>query len=247
MPLLDQNLPPEAYGLLGAIAGPESGGRYDVLYGGGTIGDLSRHPRRAVPITTGPNAGQTSSAAGRYQFLAPTWDDISSRYDLTDFSPANQDAAAWALANETYSGKTGGDLTEALRQGKLQDVAQALSGQWTSLAGGIEPQAAGSGKGLLANYHAGMAGAQSAPVVASAGVSRETPMKPALPDETDPSSFDRPDYAGDIRGLLSFLAPPAQAESTQAPAAMNLEEAPVSKRVRGLAFKQLKMKPRRIA
>jgi len=127
--------------LLNTIAGPESGGRYDIIYGGGRFDDFSRHPGRAVRIQTGPNAGRTSSAAGKYQFLGSTWDDQAGKLGLADFSPANQDQAAWNLAAETYKTKTGQDLVAVLESGDpaaLATVGKVLNPIWTSLPGGIE-------------------------------------------------------------------------------------------------------------
>jgi muramidase (phage lysozyme) len=127
--------------LLNTIAGPESGGRYNVIYGGGKFDDFSKHPGQAVRIQTGPNAGRTSSAAGKYQFLGPTWDDQAGKLGLTDFSPANQDRAAWNLAAETYKAKTGQDLDAVLQSGDptaLANVGKVLNPIWTSLPGGIE-------------------------------------------------------------------------------------------------------------
>lgn len=141
------DLPIEAQALLNTIAGPESAGRYDVMYGGGRIGDLSQHPRQAIPIASGPNAGKTSSAAGRYQFLGSTWDQYANKLGLSDFSPASQDKAAWALAQDVYRQKTGGDLTSALQSGDqsaLDRIGRSLSGTWTSLPGGIEQGINGS-------------------------------------------------------------------------------------------------------
>ena len=123
--------------LLDTISGPESGGRYDVMYGGGKFSDYSQHPGVGHTILTGPNAGQTSSAAGRYQFLGSTWNDIAKRYDLPDFSPQNQDLGAYYLAKERY----GGNLDEALQSGDpntIANIGRSLRGTWTSLPGGIE-------------------------------------------------------------------------------------------------------------
>jgi muramidase (phage lysozyme) len=127
--------------LLNTIAGPESAGRYDVMYGGGRFRDFRDHPRKPVRITSGPNAGKTSSAAGKYQFLGPTWDEYRSKLGLKDFKPQSQDMAAWALASDVYRKKTGGDLERALASGDpsmLANVGNVLSGTWTSLPGGIE-------------------------------------------------------------------------------------------------------------
>jgi muramidase (phage lysozyme) len=127
--------------LLNTIAGPESGGRYNVIYGGGKFDDFSKHPGQAVRIQTGPNAGRTSSAAGKYQFLGSTWQDQAGKLGLPDFSPANQDKAAWNLAAETYKSKTGQDLDAVLQSNDpaaLAKVGQVLNPIWTSLPGGIE-------------------------------------------------------------------------------------------------------------
>jgi muramidase (phage lysozyme) len=143
MAIAFQNLP-EQRQLLDAIAAGESGG-YDVLYGGGRFTDYADHPRQAIPIGSGPNQGKTSSAAGRYQFLAPTWDEISKEIGLKDFSPDSQDAAAWHLAAKTYGNKTGRDLLADIKDGRTQDIAPALAPIWTSIPGGIEPNKATSG------------------------------------------------------------------------------------------------------
>ncbi|WP_374574757.1 hypothetical protein [Phenylobacterium sp.] len=85
--------------------------------------------------------GRLSSAAGRYQIIAPTWEGLTRAHpDLTDFSPANQDMGAWYLASDTYGHATGGrDLASDLRDpNRYSEIAGALHGQWTSLPGGAE-------------------------------------------------------------------------------------------------------------
>lgn len=123
--------------LLDTIAGPESAGRYNVIYGGQRFSDFSRHPGVNVPIRSGPNVGKTSSAAGKYQFIKPTWDAYKQKLGLPDFSPASQDVAAWHLAKDTY----GPNLDAVLQSGDpraIADVGTKLRNVWTSLPGGIE-------------------------------------------------------------------------------------------------------------
>ena len=66
--------------------------KYDILFGGGTFGDLSRHPDRVIHT---PN--YSSAAAGAYQFMPGTWESVQSKLNLPDFSPLSQDLGALEL------------------------------------------------------------------------------------------------------------------------------------------------------
>ncbi|MDI3563565.1 hypothetical protein [Bradyrhizobium sp. Arg816] len=149
---VNESIPIEGRALLDHIAVGESAGRYDVRYGGNgdkTFQGFADHPRIAEPITSGPDVGKTSSAAGRYQFIGSTWDQQAKKLGLKDFSPANQDTAAWDLAQTEYKSKTGKDLLTVLKSGDqaaISDVPRQLSGQWSSLPGGRQP--AGGGRAL---------------------------------------------------------------------------------------------------
>lgn len=130
------SLEPHQKAFLNAIAGPESAGAYNVRYGGAdgakTFDGFDTHPSIAERITSGPNAGRTSDAAGRYQFLSSTWNSLPSEAKGDGkFTPENQDRAAWFLAQRDYKARTGRDLDADLRErGLTPNMLGALSGTW---------------------------------------------------------------------------------------------------------------------
>ena len=107
--------------------------RYNGQPGGAPIADLSRHPGIAEPISAGPEAGKTSTAAGRYQFLKSTYDPIAQQLGLTDFSPKSQDQAFGTLASQVYNQKTGRNLQADLSAGKTDQLVDALHSTWPSI------------------------------------------------------------------------------------------------------------------
>ena len=136
------SIPPEGKALLDAIAGSEAGAAgYKSRFPSKSFNSFADHPRLSEPIPWRP--GWTSDAAGRYQFISTTWDGLARRLRLKDFSPENQDRAAWQLAIDAY-GKGEGGIIKDLRKNPLT-VANKLSPTWTSLPGGAEKNAATSG------------------------------------------------------------------------------------------------------
>jgi muramidase (phage lysozyme) len=132
MSSVDTTMNPVRRGFLDTIAGPESGGRYDIKNGGSTFRDYSKFPEGIGP-------GGTSTAAGRYQFISGTWRSVASAAGLNDFSPENQDKGAWHLASTAYHAKTSGDLETDLRAGgNDMKIAGALGPIWPSLPGGSQ-------------------------------------------------------------------------------------------------------------
>ena len=126
---------PHERGFLNAVSRGESGDRYNIRYGGEsgpqTFEDFSDHPRVFVQRPD----GRVSSAAGRYQFTATTWDQVASTLGLTSFSPENQDRAAIYLARQRYNSQRAGGLTfdEALQSGDratILTVRDSLAETW---------------------------------------------------------------------------------------------------------------------
>lgn len=203
-------LSPEARALLDAIAGSESAGRYDVMYGGGRFDPALGHPHQAVPITTGPNKGKTSSAAGRYQFLGSTWDDVAAQHGLSDFSPQSQDLGAWFLAADEYKRDTGRDLQADLAAGRTEAVAPSLRDVWTSLPGGIEQgQTADKFTGRIMTESGTPPGTLGAFITAPAPAPMQAPPQPmAMPPSPYPTPGALPGtaLAHDPGGTLGRIA-----------------------------------------
>jgi muramidase (phage lysozyme) len=120
---------------------------YSLLYGGEHIQDFSRHPDICIPIATGPNIGDCTTAAGRYQFLTTTWLDKASQYhpdrfrlffwEPYSFAPEFQDKVTHDWLSDPQEWAV--DIPQMLRDGQLEAVLQLLSPTWTSLSYGIEP------------------------------------------------------------------------------------------------------------
>lgn len=119
---------------------------YHVLYGGKQVEDLSSHPEVCVTIVAGPNIGNCTTAAGRYQMLDFTWDRQARKYHPQpsgiwrwrsySFEAEYQDAVVhdWLSDSNVW----GTDISQLLRQGEIEQVLRILSGTWTSLGYGIE-------------------------------------------------------------------------------------------------------------
>jgi lysozyme len=101
------------------IGGSQEG--YRMLFGGGRIDRLDRHPEVVVQLT------YTSAAAGAYQFMPATWREASKKLGLNDFGPASQDQAALYLMHKR------GALDTFDRLGLSKEVLNRLSMEWASL------------------------------------------------------------------------------------------------------------------
>lgn len=98
---------------------------YNVIVGGGTFESYHDHPRERIWL---PAYKLTSSAAGRYQFLIGTWDDLVERFDLPDFTPASQDLGALHLIRQCKA-------LSLIHEGRIREAIHACRRIWASLPG----------------------------------------------------------------------------------------------------------------
>jgi lysozyme len=101
-------------------AGPDG---YTTFFGGSHFSDLSKHPNVAHS-----GGGYTSTAAGAYQFLYSTWQQLAAQYGLPDFSPASQDIGAVGLIKQQ------GALADVMA-GRIATAIRKCNRIWASLAG----------------------------------------------------------------------------------------------------------------
>ena len=119
---------------------------YYVIYGGKYVNDLSKHPNICIVIVNGPNKGNCSTASGRYQFLNTTWAEKATLYHpqpnsfllWTDYSfeAEYQDQVLYNWLTDSQAWEK--DISQLLKEGKIEQVLKLLSPTWTSLGYGIE-------------------------------------------------------------------------------------------------------------
>ncbi|MDF0605304.1 glycoside hydrolase family 104 protein [Neisseriaceae bacterium TC5R-5] len=106
--------------------GTDNDSVYFLLYGGKkSFTDVTKHPNN--PQTAW---GRTSTAAGAYQILAPTWQEAKERSVVSDFSKASQDKLALAKL------RSRGALL-FVQQGDIESAITrtSLRKEWASLPG----------------------------------------------------------------------------------------------------------------
>lgn len=106
-------------------AGPDG---YQTLFGGGLFASFADHPRQMFNFTNKRGEKLRTSAAGRYQFLARTWDALQRRLGLPDFGPESQDRAALELVRER------GALAD-VQAGRITLAIKKCAPIWASLPG----------------------------------------------------------------------------------------------------------------
>lgn len=100
---------------------------YRTMYTGKLFTDLSKHPNINNCATS--NGKQLcSTAAGAYQFLFRTWEDLRKKLNLKDFSPESQDLAALQLIYERGA-------LPLVKEGKFAEAVAKVRNIWASLPG----------------------------------------------------------------------------------------------------------------
>lgn len=106
---------------------------YYTAFGGGRQESLATHENRKKEFEQTNGKKNKSGASGRYQFLKGTWDNVSKKYGLTDFSELSQDIGALALIAEK------GQLNNVLK-GDFTTAVSNLGGVWASFPSSNYPQ-----------------------------------------------------------------------------------------------------------
>lgn len=99
---------------------------YNVAFGGATDVGYDKHPQKLHSFTQTDGAQNQTSAAGRYQILAKTYQGLAKDLGKTDFSPATQDEMAIELIRRN------GALDNVLT-GDYEGAVNKLGGTWASL------------------------------------------------------------------------------------------------------------------
>jgi muramidase (phage lysozyme) len=109
---------------------------YRTLFGGNLFNDFSKHPNVKVPfIDKRTGKKNYSTAAGAYQFLHSTWQGLSLKLQLKDFTPGNQDLGAIELIREKGA-------LEDVMNGRFEIAVGKVKKVWASMpnAGYLQPE-----------------------------------------------------------------------------------------------------------
>jgi lysozyme len=144
---------------------------YRRIVGGELFTSFADHPRKRVWIE---RYQVWSTAAGAYQFLAGTWDEMRAKYALRDFSPGEQDKAAIGLLIRRKA-------LDDIIAGRIEDAIAKCRLEWASLPGSLYGQRTESMQRVLDTYIASggsFAPAAPAPAEAVTELVEEAPPTP---------------------------------------------------------------------
>ncbi|MDL2267205.1 glycoside hydrolase family 104 protein [Desulfovibrio sp. OttesenSCG-928-G15] len=125
---------------------------YNISFGGSTFQGYGRHPNVSRQFKQTDGKTNSTTAAGRYQFLKGTYDEAGKVMGLDDFSPRSQDKAAVYLIAKR------GALEDVV-SGNAEAALKKLGKEWASLPSSPYAQKTRSTKevmGWLGSFGYGM-------------------------------------------------------------------------------------------
>lgn len=99
---------------------------YATAFGGGQLTDLSRHPGKGATFKQTDGKVNTTTAAGKVQWLKSTWDEISAKTGVKDFSPESQYINYKQLMKDKK-------VDKLIESGDFTGAIQKLGGTFASL------------------------------------------------------------------------------------------------------------------
>lgn len=120
---------------------------YRMMFGGALCNNLDDHPRQIFSFTNRRGETLKTSAAGRYQFLSRTWDELANKLGLPDFSESSQDSACLELIRRCGA-------LPYVDKGDIQTSINRCAKTWASLPGAGYAQPERKLSSLLAAYNA---------------------------------------------------------------------------------------------
>lgn len=207
--------------LIGAAEGAKH--EYQTAFGGGVIEDLSDHPRTRHRFRETTGKRNFTTAAGRYQFLESTWDDLAKRLGLEDFGGEAQDLAAIELLRRAGA-------LDAVLEGDFDTAVQKSGKTWASLPSSTYDQPTRSQDWVDRFMAERELGAHTASPVPESGLRTVLPAAPQAPGASLiaalgptpalPQDFDAgmvalantppdavPSWLGDVQSILSAGLP----------------------------------------
>lgn len=127
---------PETRDFLNMLAASEgTAGRgndgYNIMFGGGAFTDYDTHPNVKNKYIDKTGKAGSSTAAGRYQILNPTYKSVADQLGITDFTPESQDKIAIALMVQKGA-------ADSVKNGDVSTFIRKMNNTWTSLPGSTE-------------------------------------------------------------------------------------------------------------
>ena len=203
--------------LISYTEGTQANGYY-TTFGGGRQSSLATHENRRKSFKQTDGKTNTSSAAGRYQFLKGTWDGLARQYGLKDFSERSQDIGALALIAQN------GQL-ERIVAGDIKGAVSKLGGVWASLPSSTYKQ--GKKSWSTIDHFLGGSGTSSAPTYNEIP-QVQTPQAPQVQQMNPDSLYAMPQVATlpvqpiGVQNLFSLSGQPVSAVASVTPAPTSL-------------------------